>query len=164
MELEVERDSRATRKISTSWRSLVKAGGISAVLSGVCLILAQGFMTYIENNLWNTYFATAIAGNQVISVPQQLSFAQFYSNFYYGWYDSYFVAVLFGLPVILAAYVILSRIDKGFALIGASLGVAGAGIILANIPLHFQFVNEAFIYDSGCSVCATQSITAATAT
>jgi hypothetical protein len=161
---ELEISKGFTKGVSISWRSLVRAGGISAILSGICLIVTEGLMTYIYNNLWNTFFVAEISGNQVISVPQQLAFAEANSNFFYGWYGSYFFALLFGLPVILAAYVVLSRVDKGFALIGSSISFAGVGIILANIPLHFQFINEAFTYDGGCTVCASQSITAATAT
>ena len=157
-------ESSAKICIDPSWNSLLKAGGISSILAGLCLILSQVFLADL-NSLFSGFFASSIMSNSVITVPQKLAFVESHSNLYYGWYISGdALAALFGLPALLALLIVLSRVDKGFALIGSALGFASIGIILSNVSNQFYLINEAFVFDSGCTVCASQAITGATAT
>jgi hypothetical protein len=159
----VETETQIPTRIDSSWNSLLKVGGVSSVLAGVFLMLEQVFISD-SNNLFNSYFSSQVATNSVISVPMLLSFIETNSNIYYGWYISYALAALFGLPALFALYVALRQNDKGIALIGSAFGVLGIGIIVANISNHFYLINESFVYDSGCTVCASQAVTGATAT
>ena len=126
---------------------------MAAALTGIFLILDVGFQWDLNGI---NYSGTG--------VPDFLTFVQRYSNLYYGWYITYALAAVFGLVFLLAIYIALSKIDKGFALIGTVLGIAGVGVILSNISNHFYLISEAVVYDSGCTVCASQAITGATAT
>jgi hypothetical protein len=49
-------------------------------------------------------------------------------------------------------------------LIGAATAILGGFVYLSNVGQHFYLVQAAAIYDGGCTVCAQQAITGATAT
>lgn len=101
---------------------------------------------------------------QAGGIDYYLSFVQANSKLYYGADYSAALAALFGIPVVLALYVSLNRINKGVTLIGSTIGLASLVLILAAIPSQFYLINEAVIYDGGCTVCAQQATTGAIST
>jgi len=98
------------------------------------------------------------------SFEKLLTFVNTNSSLFNGWYASWALGALFAIPALLALYVVLSRAERGFTLIGTAVGVVAIVIILSNVSNHFYYVSEANVYDGGCTVCATQSITGALAT
>jgi hypothetical protein len=74
------------------------------------------------------------------------------------------LAVLAFLPAVLALYVALRRTDVGFSLIGTVFTVAGIGIILSNASQLFFEVQEAQVWDGGCTVCGNTPIEGAAGT
>jgi hypothetical protein len=71
------------------------------------------------------------------------------------------LAALCFLPVALALYLSLRRTDQGYTLLGAAFVVTGIGIILANVPTAFYFVQEAHVWDGGCTACGSAPLMAA---
>jgi len=138
--------------LDDSWASLYKLGGISAVLSVIFSLVWAVTPMYLNSLPYNgtgfEYFLTF--------VWQQ-------STAYNLWYSGEFLTVVFAVPLVLALYFVLRRVDKGVALIGASTSILGGLVYLSNVGTHFDLVQDAVTYNGGCTVCAQQAVTGAIA-
>src|SRR5215467_9454078 len=97
----------------STWRSLTKVGGASLILSGIFVLVDAAFQLAINNAL-GSYTGTKF--------EDFLRFVQFNSGSYYGWFDAYTLAVVLGVPGLLALFFFLARTDKGIALVGSTMG------------------------------------------
>jgi len=133
-----------------SWRSLFRASAVLLPLAGV-FALAFGWLAvfYEYSGYMGTTSQAAI--NYVGSNMLLFNSASVLLT----------LAVLCFLPAALALYLSLRRTDQGFTLWGAAFVVTGIGIILANVSTAFYFVQEANIWDGGCTACGTAPLVAA---
>jgi len=142
-----------TSSNSDPWGSLYKLGAISATIAAIFSV------------------AWAVAPIYISSLPYSgtdyqdfLTFVWVHSTWYNLWYTGEALTVVFALPLVLALYLVLGRVDKGIALIGASTLILGGLVFLSNVGTHFYLVQEATTFNGGCTVCAQQAMTGALAT
>jgi hypothetical protein len=139
--------------VDSSWASLCNIGGITAIIAAIFAVV------------W------AIVPIDVNSLPYTGSTYSYFLTFvwqnatlYNLWYASEVLTVVFAIPVVLALYLVLSRVDKGVALIGTFTLIIGGLDYLFNVGQHFSLVQAAVTYNGGCTVCAQQALTEAMAT
>jgi len=150
-----EKDSSPDVASSSSdqWGSLYKLGAVSAILSAIFSVVWSVAPIYISSI---PYSGT--------SYSNFLTFVWQHSTWYNLWFTGEALTVVFALPLILALYIVLGRVDKGIALIGASTLILGGLDYLSNVGTHFYLVQEAVTFNGGCTVCAQQAVTGALAT
>ena len=135
------------------WGTLYKLGAVSAILSAVFSVAWAAAPIYVSSL---PYSGT--------DYQDFLTFVWMHSTWYNLWFTGEALTVVFALPIVLALYLVLSRVDKGIALIGASTLILGGLVYLSNVGTHFFLVQEATTFNGGCTVCAQQAVTGALAT
>jgi hypothetical protein len=137
-----------------SWRSLFKAGAVLLPLAGVFLVAYEVLGTTLSNG----FTPTTLPGQAWVTIVDYIGSNATSFNVDYVLLT---LSVLAFLPAVLALYLALRRTDASFSLLGSSLAVSGIIIVLSNVSLQFFEVQEAQVWDGGCTICGNAPIEAA---
>jgi len=89
---------------------------------------------------------------------QSLDFIGFHASLFNSEYSLLTIGVLAFLPAAVALFVALGRTDVGISAVGAILAGVGVVFILIAAVDAFTQIQEAVIWDSGCTPCGTTPI------
>jgi len=136
------------------WQSLYKIGACLLIVSAV-FIVAESVLAAV---LSNGFAPSTVAGQGWVAIVDYIG-----SNamLYNADYVLLTLSVLTFLPAVLALYLALRRTDASLSLLGSAFAISGIIIVLSNVSLQFFEVQEAQVWDNGCTICGNAPIEAA---
>jgi hypothetical protein len=146
---------RSSIRVDPSWKSLPRAGSISLMIAGLLLIVYALLTLYIGQ--LNTSF-TGIA-----AVYAQLYWTGTRSFMIGLGLSVETIAVVLLIPAFAALYIVLSKLDRSYSLIGAALAASAILVFLSNVSESFNYVQEADLFNR-CNDCQPIAATSAIST
>jgi hypothetical protein len=145
----------------SSWKSLVGVGSVALLLGGISQIL-----NVVARVLIRPAFAAYVSTfpGAVLQEKDFLIFVSTHQLYYYMLFYSEALAASLAIFGVLAVFVILRHYDKGLAVVASALAITGIGVLISVVPNHLFLVQEAITYAGGCTPCAAEALSGASAT
>jgi hypothetical protein len=132
-----------------SWASLFKISALFLPLAGFLAFCGEAVQVYLDTLTLPTMPSGDVAG---------LAPVGFHASLFNTEYSLLCLAVLAFVPAVIALFVALRGTDVGISTVAASLAIIGVVFVLFAAVGAFTEIQEAVVWDGGCSACGTTPV------
>lgn len=139
-----------------SWTGLFKISAVLLPLAGFLAFCSKAVQVYLDTQPLQPLPIAPNGFSQ--NYLQSFDFIGFHASSFNLEYSLLSLAVLAFLPAAIALFVALRRTDAGISTVGTALAVVGVVFVLLAAVDAFTQIQEAVVWDGGCSTCGTTPI------
>jgi len=140
-----------------SWAKLFRIGAVLLPLAGFLALCGQLIQVYLDT-LPSTSIGSGGVGFVASGYLQSFEFVGFHASLFNSEYSLLTLAVLAFLPAVIALFIALRSTDVGISTVGTLLAVVGVVFVLFAAVADFTEIQEAFVWDGGCTPCGNTPI------
>jgi hypothetical protein len=138
---------------SSSWATLFKISAVALPLAGLFGIMSQAIQVFLD--MQPSTAPATIPNGFTQGFIQSVDFVGNHTILFSSEYSFLVLSMLSILVAAIALFLALSKTDMGTSAIGALLTAVGTVFVLFAAVSAFTEINEAAIWDSGCTSCGT---------
>jgi hypothetical protein len=145
--------SSLSNTTSSSWATLFKISAVALPLAGLFGIMDEAIQAFLDTQ--PSAAPATIPNGFTQGFVQSVDFVGNHTLLFSSEYSFLVLSMLSILVAAIALFLALSKTDMGTSAIGALLTSVGTIFVLFAAVNAFTEINEAAIWDSGCTVCGT---------
>lgn len=143
--------------IDSSWARLFTISALLLPLAGFLAFCGEAVQVYLDTLPLPTLPSGDVAG-LAPAYLRSFDFVGFHASLFNTEYSLLCLAVLAFVPAVIALFVALRGTDVGISTVAASLAIMGVVFVLFAAVGAFTEIQEAVVWDGGCSACGTTPV------